>query len=365
MDFSHLGIEARSWALTFSIFALSLCALIAAHHIILSRLRRSTAKNVTLIADYIEIVKATKYSCLVAIAAYIASRSLHMSPDLRRGLDRACLVIFLLQCCLWGNKGITFWADSYVKKESLTDPSDTTTVGLLSFTAKIIFYSVILLIALRGFGFNVTALIAGLGLGGVAVALAVQSILADLFACFTIKLDKPYIVGDFIVIGEFLGTVEHVGLKTTRIRSLSGEQLIFSNADLLQSRVRNYKRMSERRVSLFLCVTFQTPENKLALIPTHIRSIINEQQEVRFERCHFLRFSPSSFDFEVVYWVQSPDFFVHADIAQTINLAIVRYFNEEGIQFAYPSHTVFMAQKEMQDARTVAPFRGTREPPTV
>jgi small-conductance mechanosensitive channel len=189
----------------------------------------------------------------------------------------------------------------------------------------------------------VTALMAGLGVGGIAVALAIQSVLGDLFASLSIALDKPFVIGDFVIVGDFMGTVERVGLKTTRIRSLSGEQLVFSNSDLLSSRIRNYKRMEERRVPFVVGVTYQTPAAELEAIPGVVRDIIESTDSTRFDRAHFKGFGDSAYLFEFVYYVLSADYAVFMDIQQAINLGIVRQFAERGIEIAYPTRTLHMA----------------------
>jgi small-conductance mechanosensitive channel len=182
--------------------------------------------------------------------------------------------------------------------------------------------------------------------GGIAVALAVQNVLGDLFASFSIVLDKPFVIGDFIIVGDHLGTVEHVGLKTTRIRSLSGEQLVFSNTDLLGSRIRNFKRMYERRVVFSLGVVYQTPARLLEKIPPMLRQIVESREQVRFDRAHFRDFGPHSLNFEIVYWVLSPDYALYMDIQQEINLEIYRRFEQEGIDFAYPTQTLYLRQED-------------------
>lgn len=209
-------------------------------------------------------------------------------------------------------------------------------------------YSIILLLALQNAGVDVTSLIAGLGIGGVAVALAVQSILGDLFASLTIALDKPFVIGDFIVVGSEMGTVEHIGLKGTRVRSISGEQLVIGNSDLLSSRIRNYKRMNERRVVIGLGVVYATPPDRLELINTIIRGAIEARPNVRFDRCHFCRFGASSLDFEAVYYITSPDYNAHMDAQQAVLLAIARSFQEHGIDFAFPTQTLYIARGESQ-----------------
>ncbi|MBW2550586.1 MAG: mechanosensitive ion channel family protein, partial [Deltaproteobacteria bacterium] len=188
-------------------------------------------------------------------------------------------------------------------------------------------------------------LVAGLGIGGIAIALAVQNVLSDLFASLSIVLDKPFIPGDFVVVGDMAGSVEHIGIKTTRIRSISGEQLIFSNADLLGSRIRNFGRMRERRVVFSLGVTYQTPADKLEGIPGMIRESIEAQDQVRFDRSHFASYGDSALNFETVYYVGSSDYATHMDILQAVNLAIYRKFASEGIEFAYPTQTLFVEKE--------------------
>ena len=201
---------------------------------------------------------------------------------------------------------------------------------------------IILLIALDNLGVNVSALIAGLGVGGIAVALAVQNILGDLFASFSIVLDKPFVIGDFIIVDNFMGTIEHIGLKTTRVRSLSGEQLIFSNSDLLKTRIRNFKRMYERRVVFSIGVVYQTSHEKLTKIPPIIKKIIENQEQTRFDRAHFKEYGSYALNFEIVYWIENPDYNIYMDIQQTINLEIFQQFKREDIEFAYPSQSIFI-----------------------
>jgi small-conductance mechanosensitive channel len=191
-------------------------------------------------------------------------------------------------------------------------------------------------------GIDVTALVAGLGVGGIAVALAVQNVLGDLFASLSIALDKPFTLGDFLIIDDYMGSVEHIGLKTTRIRSLSGEQLVFSNTDLLKSRIKNYGRMFERRVVFKIGVTYQTPRDKIELIPTIIREAIESQEPVRFDRSHFQAYGDFSLLFETVYYVLKPDYNLYMDIQQAINLEIHRRFEQESIEFAYPTQTLIL-----------------------
>jgi small-conductance mechanosensitive channel len=195
---------------------------------------------------------------------------------------------------------------------------------------------------LDNLGVDITALIAGLGVGGIAVALAVQTVLGDLFASLSIALDKPFVVGDFLIVDDLLGSVEFVGLKTTRLRSLSGEQLVFSNSDLLNSRIRNYGRMYERRTAFDIGVTYQTPREKLKKIPDIIRTAIEKQDDTRFDRSHFKAYGDFSLNYETVYYISGPDYNKYMDIQQAINFEIHAAFEREQIEFAYPTQTIFV-----------------------
>ncbi|HAR43877.1 MAG TPA: mechanosensitive ion channel protein MscS [Bdellovibrionales bacterium] len=355
MKLSYFDNSLETWSVALAGFILIFSALLIVRKFSLKRFTLFSKSTVTLADDLIyKLVSVTKTYFLAASAIYVMSFTLALSPATRVVLSKSFLLICLMQASSWGSLAIAFWIENYLKKRSLSDTATATSIGLISFSTKFALYSILVLLAVHNLGFNVTTLIAGLGVGGIAVALAVQNILGDLFASLTIVLDKPFVVGDFIVVGDFMGTLEHIGLKTTRIRSLSGEQLIFSNSDLLQSRVRNFKRMSERRVSFSLGVIYQTSSEQLSRIPTLIKEIVSAVPNTRFERCHFLKFGTSSLDVETVYWVLNPDYGVYADIAQQVNLEIFRRFGAEGIQFAYPTQTLFIQKNAESQDRTSA-----------
>jgi small-conductance mechanosensitive channel len=258
--------------------------------------------------------------------------------------DRLFIGLLILQSGFWANRGMDFWLRlRFAPTESDDDGARNMTRSLLSFIGRVVLWSLVALLILDNMGFNVTTLVASLGIGGVAVALAVQNILGDLFASLSIAIDKPFVINDFIIVDDLMGSVEHVGLKTTRIRSLSGEQIIFSNNDLLKSRIRNYKRMQERRVPFTIGVTYDTPLEKLQGIPDLIRQAVEAQGGVRFDRAHFKGFGPSSLDFEAVYHVLDPDYTRYMDAQQGINLQLVRVFTELGIDFAFPTQTLHVS----------------------
>jgi small-conductance mechanosensitive channel len=222
------------------------------------------------------------------------------------------------------------------------DITGTTSLSIIKFIGRLVLWSVLTLVALDTIGVNITAFITTLGIGGVAIALALQKILSDLFASLSIVLDKPFVVGDFIVVDDYMGNVQYIGMKTTRIRSLGGEQIIISNSELLTSRIRNYKRMEERRIIFTLGVTYQTPAKKLEKIPRLVKEAVEAVPLTRFDRAHFMKYGDFSLNFDIVYYVLSPDYLEYANTQQAINMGIHKKFEEEGIEFAYPTQTLFL-----------------------
>jgi small-conductance mechanosensitive channel len=337
----------EKWLTAVALFIAVWIAMIILKKILCRRILAFSRKTTTKLDDIIaRLIHRTKFFFPLATALYFASLSLTLPHTLGVLIERLAILALLVQGGLWAAEIVTFWIDRKREQKPADDSAATATLGALNFIIRIGLWTMVLLLALDNFGLQITTLLAGLGVGGVAVALAVQNILGDLFASLSIVLDKPFIIGDFIVVDDFLGRVEHIGLKTTRIRSLSGEQLIFSNSDLLKSRIRNYKRMQERRVVFSVGVAYQTPYEKLEAVPVMIREIIEGQSDIRFERAHFKGYGDFSLDFEIVYWVQIPDYNVYMDIQQAINLALFRRFGAEGIEFAYPTQTIFLAGQE-------------------
>jgi small-conductance mechanosensitive channel len=278
---------------------------------------------------------------LLILAAYAGTLQLSLSALLTQIIKKSFVIVLLLQMGLLLSAFLRQWIDHYKQKNLNIDAGVVTTLNTVGFLLRMALWTILLLIALDNFGVNVTTLIAGLGIGGIAVALAVQNVLSDLFASFSIVLDKPFVIGDFIIVDDLLGTVEHIGIKTTRIRSLSGEQLIFSNADLLNSRIRNFKRMYERRVVFSIGILYETPIEKIEAVPAMIRDIIEDQELIRFDRAHFKEYGAYSLNFEIVYWILNPDYTFYMDTQQAINIAIFKLFKEADIEFAYPTQTLY------------------------
>jgi small-conductance mechanosensitive channel len=311
----------------------------------LSRIRR-LAERVRIHGAVLVLhtLEGTRSLVLLVVSAYAATLWLVLPDRIALVARAVTMLAVLVQIALWLIALTNAWLERFRQQNAAENAAAVTSMSALGFVVKLLIWVAILLVALENLGVDITALVAGLGIGGIAVALAVQNILGDLFASLTIVIDKPFVEGDFLVLGDHLGSVERVGLKTTRIRSLSGEQLVFSNADLLNSRIRNYGRLAERRVLFGLGVVYRTPREKLERIPKILRECVEAQERVRFDRAHFKQYGASSLDFEIVYYVLAPDYNLYMDIQQAINFAIFERFESEGIEFAFPTRTVFLAE---------------------
>lgn len=314
--------------------------------LIYHRLQQLAARSKTVVDDLlVELAGQTKGFFVFVIALASAPLLLTLPARLLEVFQIVLVVALLLQTGFWLNSLISYWVARRIQEKLEEDAGTATTLNALGIVAKGVAWTIILLLVLDNIpGIEVNTLIASLGITGIAVGLAVQRILGDLFASLSIALDKPFVIGDFIIVGDLMGTVEHIGLKSTRLRSLSGEQLIFSNSDLLNSRIRNYKTLARRRVVFRFGVVYQTPYQKLAAMPEMVRQVIEGIEKLSFDRAHFVSFGSSALEFEVVYYVEDPDYQQYMDAQQAINLALYRRFEEERIRFAYPTQTIYLEQ---------------------
>jgi small-conductance mechanosensitive channel len=341
----YFGNTLLTWLITIGILCLAFIILKLVLKAITHRFARFAEKTHTDIDDLVvEVLKRTRSFFLGALAILIAIQIPELSPSSVRIVHSLLILLFLLQGAIWGNAIITFLLARSVKKRVAEDAAAATTLAALGFVSKLLLWTVILLLALDNLGVDITALVAGLGIGGIAIALALQNILGDLFASLSIVLDKPFVIGDFIIVGDHMGSVEYVGLKTTRIRSLSGEQIVFSNADLLGSRIRNFKRMFERRVVFSIGITYDTPGEKLTTVSDILKEVVSKQPTTRFDRAHFKSYGDSALLYEAVYYVLSPDFTTYMDIQQSINVELFHRLKKEGIEFAFPTRTIHLNQ---------------------
>ncbi len=309
---------------------------------VIKRIKKLTERTSTTIDDFLAgILENIVLPLLYCFVAYGALKSLVLPATAGKVLNYSGLaagVYFLVKFLL----ALTAYGfEVYLRKRNNDATLGKSLQGILT-VVKFIIWGCAVIFFLDNLGFKVSAVLAGLGIGGVAVALAAQAVLKDLFSYFCILFDQPFVAGDFIIVGEFMGTIEHIGIKTTRIRSLSGEMLIFSNSDLTDSRVRNYKLMEKRRVLFRLGVVYQTPIELMKEIPMMIEKIVKDVEGTVFERAHFLSFGDCSLDFEVVYHVIGGDYNKYMDIQQQINFAVMREFTGKKIEFAYPTRTVFL-----------------------
>lgn len=288
----------------------------------------------------VRALKATRVWLIVVFALSLGSRYLELPDKHQSLLGSVTAIAMFLQIGLWLSALFKFWLDNSKARALKSNAGAATSLSALGFLGTVVLWTVILLVALDNFGVNITALVAGLGVGGIAVALAVQNILGDLFASLSIIVDKPFVIGDFIIVDSYMGSVEYVGLKTTRIRSLDGEQIIFSNGDLLKSRVRNYKRMFERRVVFTFNLVYETDADHVATVPPLVKSIILSHEKVRFDRSHFAKFGDNALAFETVYWMLDPDFNLYMDTQQSIMLQLMRALQQAGIRFAVPRQSM-------------------------
>lgn len=332
--------------------AIGFVAISAAIFIILRLLRGvllrylvpSTREGGTSFNDlFISLVRSTNTLFLLFVALYCGSYALPLQGRAAATVSAIIEIAVLLQLGIWSIRVVFYGIDRFVSQQPQgEDARLATAMGAITFLARVIVWSFVGLLILSALKINITALVTGLGIGGVAVALAAQNILGDLFASLSILLDRPFSIGHFIVYGDVAGTVEHVGIKSTRIRSLSGEEIVQSNSNLLNTRIHNYRHLSERRILFGIGVTYDTPLDKLKDIPGMVRDIIQAIEQTRFDRAHFKAYGDSALNFEIVYYVLSPDYNLYMDIQQRINLELFRRFQERKIEFAFPTRTLYV-----------------------
>lgn len=344
--------ELMTWAIALGVCAALCIFLVVLKMLLVQRLSKFALQTETYLDDVaVSVLSATHIVFLLCVSIYVGAQWLELSDRAMTVLSRVTIAVSLLQVARWGDVGVRNWLQFYRLRRAAEDIASTTSTAALGFVARTALWLLAILMMLDNFGVNITTLIASLGIGGIAVALALQNILGDLFSSLSIVLDKPFMVGDFIAVDDITGTVEYVGLKTTRIRSLGGEQIVFSNSDLLKSRIRNYKRMETRRIVFGISVAYEVTEQQVVEIPVILREVVEAQQQVRFDRAHFKAYSPSSLDFEIVYYVLAPEYALYMDVQQAINLALFQRFRSAGIPFASPTRTILLANEEIRLAK--------------
>jgi small-conductance mechanosensitive channel len=308
------------------------------------RLTRWAAATATTVDDFlVERLRKTGIPLAYLGLFSAALRTLSLTPRMERIVDSAGIVLLTLLAISFLVALIRYGFQEFVRKRGEDASKDRALKGAFSI-AKGLVWGTGILFLLDNLGFRISTVVAGLGIGGIAVALAAQTILGDVFAYFTILFDRPFEIGDFIVVGEFQGTIERLGIKTTRLASISGEQIIMSNKDLTDSRVRNFKRMARRRVVFRLGVTYRTSAERLREIPGIVAGVFREIEGTALDRVHFFSFGDSSLLHEIVYFVDGNDYARYMDVQQAVNLRIIEEFGKRGIEFAYPTQTLYLKQ---------------------
>lgn len=331
------------WLIAVGVLVLTMIAASIAKRMLVKQLRRWTDRTENNLDDIVvHVLSQTRIFFYLALGIFAASHVLTLGPKTHRAFNLGMKLTLLVQCALWVQAIITQSLHAWHLRRQAAAAGASTMAAAIRFLSQLAVWTVVLVMVLSNLGIEVGALITGLGVGGVAAALAVQNVLGDMFASLALYFDRPFDLGDFIAVDDMLGSVERIGLRSTQLRSLSGEQLIFPNSDLSSHRIRNYKRMKERRILFEIGVVYETPYDKVLRIPEIIRSAIEAEPKTRFDRAHFKAYGDFSLNFETVYFVLSPDYNEYMSIQQNINLAIFRAFEEQGIVFAYPTQTLYL-----------------------
>ncbi|MBN2095931.1 mechanosensitive ion channel family protein [Candidatus Peregrinibacteria bacterium] len=310
--------------------------------IILSRLRNWADKTKTILDDYlVKIIEDIPGIFYGYIALYVALQPL-IVPLIIVKITNALLIILIFY---WGTRAASELIEYLLHRAALKkgqSPEKTSSYFAITLVIKIVLWSVGLLLILSNLGVDITALVASLGIGGIAIALALQNILSDLFSSFSIYFDKPFEIGDYVVVGAHSGTVKKIGLKTTRIQALQGEEIVISNHELTSTRIQNFKKMKKRRIVFGFGVVYGTTPTKLKKIPKIIKTIVKDVAKCTIDRVHFKEFGDFSLNFEVVYFINSREYADYMDAQQKMNLAIIKEFEKEDIEMAFPTQTIYL-----------------------
>ena len=335
------GNTVHTWVLAGCIFVLTVVALALFKLVLLKKLRKLAGTTSIRIDDIaVEVLQSIGVPFYFIVALYVSVQQLTLPSIVTLIIQAAFLILVVNEVIKFFEKGLSYAATMRVGSGGEQKKMS----SALSVVIRIVLWCIGAILVLSNLGFNVTSLVTSLGIGGIAISLALQNILGDIFSSFSIAFDKPFEEGDFIVVGEYKGTVRHIGIKTTRLEALQGEEIVISNAELTSARVQNFKKMEHRRAIFTIGVTYDTPVEKLKQIPSMIQGIIDQQEHARFDRAHFFEFADSSLNFEVVYYVETREYLVYMNIQQDINLKLHEEFGKQGIEMAFPTRTVHLVK---------------------
>lgn len=337
-NFQILGNSALRWGLAAVFVFCSYLIFKGLIRVLQLRFRNAEGNTFRLIMG--DILRETHRVFLFFCSLQVGFLVLTVPDQTHKTFSRVLAILTLIQVAIWGSHAIELAIKTALQKRASVDPASVSTLGLIGTGLKFSLFATLVLMGLNFLGVNITALVAGLGVGGIAVALAAQNLLGDLFASLTIVLDKPFIVGETVAVGDFTGTVERIGLKNTRLRSQNGEMLVFANNDLLQSRLRNLKRVTERRMTQKLNIAYGTSVVRMRLIADWARTCVESQPNVRFDSCLLTQLSDSAQVFELIYWFTQPEGLLGPPTHQAILMALLEKFEQEGIALAYPTQTI-------------------------
>lgn len=317
----YLGQSLHAWEVAAGFALIVFIALMTIRHFVCQILNKGKSRAAKLLSNMLSEIHVIP---LIMLSLFLSTVVLNVPDRVEHLFGRLILLVFIVQLALWSNRVVRYWLDRWLKERASEHPDTLATINVLNFVVRVSLWSILLLFGLEMMGVDITGVIAGLGIGGVAIAFAVQNILTDIFASIAIVLDKPFVVGDAIQVENLSGTIEKIGIKTTRLRAESGEQLIFGNTDLLKARIRNFKRMSERRVVLNFNIAAGMPAERVEKIPALVGAIIAKQEKVKLEGVYLIQLADSALKFEAAYEVLSPEFKLHLSIQQKILLEVYR-----------------------------------------
>jgi small-conductance mechanosensitive channel len=342
---TFLGATIEQWGVALVVALVTYTVLRIVLGAVTHRLRKLAERSAnTIDDDIVTVLASTNRGLLALMSLLIGIGVLDLSGPWHERLNQLWFLALVLQAGLWGSKGVSLFLAHYLHRHEAANPAQASaTSTLMSWGLRTVLWVIVVLAILSNLGVNITAFVASLGVGGIAVALAVQNILGDLFASLSIAIDKPFEVGDFVVVNGTSGTIEMVGLKSTRIRSLGGEQVVMSNTDLLKQTISNYKRLQERRVVYPFGVTYDTTPEQAERIPKVVEDIVRARDKLRFDRAHLMAFGDSSLDYEVVFYVLDPDYNVYMNERQVVNLELMKALAAMGVDFAFPTRTLHLA----------------------
>ena len=314
--------------------------------IVLENLKKLSKKiNINWDNFVINIIESLSLPFYIAISLIISINFSEFPKTILSTIRTISIIVIAFYAIKSIGKFGEHFLDVLFEKGNKNKELDKTILSITKPVFKIFLWLASVLVVLQNMGYQVTALLGGLGIGGIAIAFALQNILVDVFSFFTIYFDKPFEIGDFIAIGEDKGTITNIGIKTTRLKTLKGQELIISNKELTGTRIQNFKKMEERRIVFTIGVIYETSSKKLKKIPLIIKKIISEYENSRLDRVHFISFGDFSLNIEIVYFIKTPDYKKYANIRQNINFAIKEQFEQENIEFAYPTQTIYFNNK--------------------